>query len=249
MKILKYKKKPNGKYSIFLDDGREFVYYEEVILKFDLLLKKEIREEDILTIHNANLEYDVYYVALNSIKSRYKSIYELRMFLKKKEYPEELIDKAILKLQEQKYLDDRLFAKSYIHSQMSTTSHGPGRIRRDLEDKKISSDIISDELEVFDDDLQREKIQKLIEKALKSNHSRGGYVLMQKITNDLNMQGYEHSLVLDVISNYSFDSSKEIAKKEYDKLYRKYSGKYQGAELKNKIREKMYAKGLKYEED
>ena len=62
MKILKYKKKSNGKYSLFLDDGREFVYYEEVILQFNLLLTKTIEEEDLLTIHNANLEYDVYYV-------------------------------------------------------------------------------------------------------------------------------------------------------------------------------------------
>lgn len=249
MKILKYKKKTNGKYSIFLDDGREFVYYEDIILKFDLLLKKEITEEDLLKIHDANLEYDVYYVALNSIKSRYKSIYELRGYLLKKEYPYEMIEKAINKLIEQKYVDDRSFAKSYIYTQMTTSSHGPLRIKKDLLDKKVSEEFIDDEMVIYDEELQTEKIKKLIERGMKSNHTRGGLVLKQKIINDLKTQGYEYDLINKIISSYTFENDKNLAKKEYDKLYRKYSRKYEGYELKNIIREKMFQKGLVYEEE
>ena len=40
MKILKYKKKKNGQYELQLESGEVFVLYEEVILKFELLLKK-----------------------------------------------------------------------------------------------------------------------------------------------------------------------------------------------------------------
>ena len=249
MKILKYKKKANGKYSIFLDDGREFVYYEEVILKYNLLLKKEIKEEDLLSIHDTNLEYDVYYVALNSIKSRYKSIYELKCYLLKKEYPEELVDKAIDKLINQKYLDDASYAKSYIYTQMMTTSHGPNRIRGDLIQKKVDSKIIDEEIEAFDEKQQIEKVRKIIERGIKSNHTRGGLVLKQKIVNDLKNQGYDYLIISRVISEFDFSSDNDIAKKEYEKLYRKYSKKYDGYELKSKIREKMFQKGLVYEEE
>ncbi len=249
MKILKYKKKANGKYSIFLDDGREFVYYEDVILKYNLLLKKEIEEKDLIEIHNANLEYDVYYVALNSIKSRYKSIYELRGVLLKKEYPKEMIDKAIDKLINQKYLDDRGFAKSFIYNQMITTSHGPNRIRKELLQRKVDSKIIDEEILVFTEEEQIEKIKKIIDKALKSNNSKGGVVLKQKIYNDLINQGYDSFVINRIINNYDFSVDKNIAKKEYEKLYRKYSKKYEGYELTNKIREKMFQKGLYYEEE
>jgi len=249
MKILKFKKKTNGKYSIFLDDGREFVYYEEIILKYNLLLKKEILEDELLPIHNANLEYDVYYVALNSIKSRYKSVYELKEWLLKKEYPEEMIDKAIDKLIKQKYLDDRSFAKSYIYTQMMTSSHGPLRIKKELLDKRVPEVFIDEEMEIYDRDLQIEKINKQIDKGIKSNHTRGGIVLKQKIINSLKTQGFEYDLISKVISNYSFTSDKNLAKKEYDKLFRKYSRKYEGYELKNIIREKMFQKGLVYEEE
>ncbi len=249
MKILKFKKKPNGKYSVYLDDGREFVYYEEVILQYELLLKKEVDEKDLLSIHQTNLEYDVYYVALNSIKSRFKSIYELREFLRKKEYPEEMIDHAIDKLIQQRYLDDRLFAKSYINTQMITTSHGPLRIKNDLYQKKVSSSIIEEEIALFDEESQIEKMKKIIERLIRSNRTRGGLVLKQKIINDLKTQGYEYDLISRIISSYSFPQDKDLAKKEYDKLYKKYSSKYEGYELANKIREKMFQKGLTYEEE
>ena len=63
------------------------------------------------------------------------------------------------------------------------------------------------------------------------------------------MLGYDISLINSEISNYSFENDKELAKKEYDKLYRKYSKKYSGKELELKIKEKLYLKGLKYEEE
>lgn len=249
MKILKYKKKANGKYSVLLEDGREFVYYEETILRYNLLLKKEISEGDLLTIYQTNLEYDVYYVALNNIKNHYKSTFELREFLLKKNYPTELVDLAIEKLQQQKYLDDRAFAKSFIHTQMATTSHGPERIKKDLFQKKVDSSIVEEEICVYDEELQKEKIHKLIDKELKTNHSRGGVVLKQKIYNDLKTQGYDSELISLILSQYDFSCDKSIAKKEYEKLYKKYSSKYEGYALKKIIREKLFQKGLSYEEE
>ena len=85
MKILKYKKGNRGKYHVYLDDGRCLILYEDVILKYNLLLSKNIDESDLEEINNINFEYDVYYVALNSIKSRFRSVYELELLLKRKE--------------------------------------------------------------------------------------------------------------------------------------------------------------------
>ncbi len=249
MKILKYKKGTKGRYKVFLEDGKEFVLYEEVILKYQLLLSKEIDEKMMIEVDQCNQEWDVYYVALHSIENRYKSIYELRMSLLKKEYPMELVDQAIEKLIQQGYLNDRSFAKSYINYQMITTNKGPYKIMKELNEKKIDSDIIEEEIKVYGEEEQLDKIHKLIQKGLKVNHSRGGVVLKQKIYNDCKLMGYDISLLNQAFSEYSFDNNQEIAKKEYDKYYRKYSRKYSGEELERKIREKMYQKGLQYEED
>ena len=50
-------------------------------------------------------------------------------------------------------------------------------------------------------------------------------------------------------SNYNFNDTSDIAKREYEKLYTRLSRKYSGKELEYKIKEKLYQKGLSYEKD
>ena len=249
MKVIKYKKLANSRYKVYLEDNHELLLYEDVILKYNLLIRKDIDEKLIIEMDKYNQECDVYYVALNSIKNRFRSVYELRGILIKKEYPIDLIDKAISKLLEQGYLNDRSYCKSFINNQMITTNNGPYKIIRELNEKKVDSTIIDEEILVFSSEEQIPRIKKLIEKGIKSNHNRGGVVLKQKIYNDLKNLGYDISLINNIISTYDFGNNLDIAKKEYDKLYKKYSRKYSGDELKYKIREKMYLKGLVYEEE
>lgn len=249
MKVIKYKKLANSRYKVYLEDNHELLLYEDVILKYNLLIRKDIDESLIIEMDKYNQECDVYYVGLNSIKNRFRSTYELKNILLKKEYPQDLVDKAIEKLTRQGYLNDRSFTKSFINNQIITTNNGPFKIKRELLEKKIDESIIDEEIEVFTEEEQSLKIHKLIEKFIKTNHTRGGVVLKQKIYNDLKTLGYDISLINSIISEYEFTNNNDIAKKEYEKLYRKYSRKYTGDELKYKIREKMYLKGLTYEEE
>lgn len=247
MKIIKYRKMAGGKYKV-TTDSLDLVLYEEVILKYNLLITKEIDPLDPEKISNDNMYYEVYYSALNSIKSTFRSVYDMRVLLNKKEYPTDMIDAVIDKLLEQGYLNDLSFTKAFINNQMITTNKGPNKIKQELLEHKVDCDI-DKELEVFDTDSQLEKIEKLANRFYKSNRNRGGNVLKQKITNDLYNYGYSGNLIDKVLSSFDFSNDKDLAKKEYDKLYRKLSRKYSGSELDRKIKEKMYMKGLKYEED
>ena len=238
MKILKYKKQANGKYKIFLDNNTDIVLYEDTILKYELLLIKEID----------NIDCDVYYVALKSLNNRFKSVKELRDSLLKKEYPQEFIEKSINKLLEQGYLNDRSFCKSYINNQIITTTKGPNKISRELKSKGVSDNIINEEILIFTEEEQNAKINKVINRLIKSNRSRGGVVLKNKIVTDLINLGYNNSIIKNVISNYSFEADSSICEKEYNKLYNRLSRKYSGKELEYKIREKLFQKGLYYDE-
>ena len=245
MKIVKYKKGSNGKYIISLENDTKLSLYEETILEFNLLLTKDVK--DIEEITNYNLQYEVYYTALKSINSRFKSVSETRTFLKNKEFPDELIDSAINKLVKQGYLNDRLFAKSYINNQIITTNRGPMRIINDLTNKGVSSSICEEEIVVFDDELQLERIDKIINKMIRNNHSRAGVVLKSKIFNDLKVLGYSSEVINKIINDYNYNDNKDIYKKEYNKIYNRLSKKYEGKELEYKINQVLYQKGLYYE--
>lgn len=248
MKILKYKKQRNGKYKIFLDNNTDLLLYEDTILKYKLLLKGEIESNDLKKITDFNFECDVYYTALKSLKNRFRSVKELRDNLIKKEYPIDLVDISIDRLKKEKYLDDRLFTKSYINNQMITTNRGPKKIASELVKKGVSKDIIDEEMDIFTEEEQIIKIDKIINKLIKSNRSRGGVVLKNKITTDLVSLGYDISTINKVISNYDFKVDNSIYQKEYDKLYKRLSKKYSDKELEYKIKEKLYQKGLLYKD-
>ncbi len=248
MKILKYKKMSNGRYKVSLEN-MDLLLYEEVILKYNLLITKEIDPLMIEDISQDNMFYEVYYYALNSLKSRFKSVYDIRKILEKKEFPNQIIDNVIDKLLSQGYLNDESFVKAFINNKLMTTNYGPYKLKSELVEHKVDIDLIEKELSNFSYEDQLVKIEKLVNRFYKSNHTRGGIVLRNKIANDIINYGYEFSLIDKVLDKFDFSDNEEIAKAEYKKLYNKLSRKYSNEELERKIREKMYMKGLKYEKD
>lgn len=247
MEIKNYKKLSNGKYKVVLDD-RELVLYEEVILKYELLYNKKLDQQLLLEINNTNQEWDVYYTALKSLKSRFKSCKELTILLNKEAYPSTLINKAITKLKEQGYLNDQLFAKAYINEQMITTTNGPLRIKKDLVNKGVSDTLIDEEIKLYTKEEEITKINKIINIMVKGNRNKGGLILKKKIYDTLNTKGYNNTYINEVLDNYDFKIDKSVVEKEYNKLYRTLSRKYSGKELELKIKNKLYQKGLYYED-
>ena len=66
----------------------------------------------------------------------------------------------------------------------------------------------------------------------------------QRLERNLINLGYERSLVYSYLNSYEFDDS-ELREKEYDKLKKRYSKKYEGTELELIIKQKLYQKGYK----
>ena len=248
MEIDHYKKIGKNKYKIILTNNMELTLYEDVILKYELLLTKEIKEKDLSKIKKDNSYYEAYYTAVKSLTAKFKSIHDTRVFLKNKEYDEDTVNKVISKLLEQGYLNDESFAKSFINTKIITTNNGPYKVYNELSKHNIATDILDKEIKAYDEELQISRIDKIINKLIRSNNSRGGAVLRNKIINDLINLGYSKEMIDKVINNYSFSNDKELAEREYNKLYARLSRKYSGEELKYKIKEKMYQKGLYYDE-
>ena len=65
MKIIKFTKKKDGMYSLLLEDNDVILVHEDLILKHDLLLKKDIDDKLRDTIEKENLNYTAKTVALN----------------------------------------------------------------------------------------------------------------------------------------------------------------------------------------
>lgn len=245
MKIEKYKKLKNGKYELTLENLEKIQLYEDTILKYELLLKKEINNE-LTSILKFDKECEVYYIALKYIKTRTRSKKEIYDNLALKNYNKEDIVNTIQKLEKQGYINDLFFAKSFLNNKLITTSNGPLKIKKELIKKGIKPEIIDEVLKDYDSDIQKEKIKKIMNRMIKSNKNKSIRMLKMKIITDLISQGFFKADIEYVMNEIEFKEDENLAAKEYEKFYKKLSRKYSGEELEFKIKQKMFQKGFDY---
>ena len=243
MKIEKFKKLKNGMYELQLDNFDKLFTYEEIILEEELLISKKITPSLMNKILEKNKYYDCYYLALKTINRISKTRYELYMKLKE-EFDDEIVNRVLDNLEKQNYINDRIYASSYFNNQINSTYHGPYRIRRDMENKGISEDIINDIMSQYTDDIEEEKIRKIVNKRINSNHNKSNIILIKKIRNELQVDGFNQNIISSVISSIDLKEDIDIREKEYNKIRNKLQKKYSGKELEYKIKEKMIQKGF-----
>ena len=112
---------------------------------------------------------------------------------------------------------------------------------------KIDESIINKYIEEIDKEEVINKLDKLVDKKIKTIKNYSGNVLKLKLMNYFNNLGYDKSDIEYVISNKNIHNN-ENGIKEYNKLLNKYSKKYDGYELEKIIMNKLYAKGYDYNE-
>ena len=204
MKIVKYKKGTNSKYKLFLEDGTIIDTYEDVILNNNLLYKKEIDNDLYNIIINDNMYEEAYNKSVNYIEVRLRSVSEIRIFLKNKKYSEEVIDDTVKRLLKNNLLNDEVFTKAFINDKLNFTTMGPYKIELELKKHNIDNSIITNYINNIDDDIIYEKINKLINKFIKTNKKHKGLILKNKIYNNLLNLGYNSSMILEMLNNYEF---------------------------------------------
>jgi len=204
LKILKYEKKGNNQYKIYLENGQNLNLYEDVIIKNNLLFKKEIDYSLLQKLDIDNIKEDVYNKCVKYISVRIRSKYEIEEYLKRKEIESSLIELTIEKLIKNNLLNDEIFTKAFINDKLNFTTMGPYRIEQELKKHKIDTNIIYKYLWNIDDIIIDSKINKQIVKLMKSNKKKQN--LRNKIYTNLLTLGYSNEMILRNINNYEFNN-------------------------------------------
>ena len=203
MKIIKYQKKGNNNYQVFLDNDKKYIINEDVILKYKLLYKEEIDEFLLDEMLTSNANYDIYNKCVKYISVRLRSVNEIKEFMQRKNVSPELIEETIQKLLSNKLLDDDTFTKAFVNDKLNFTTMGPYRIAAELKKQHVDNNIITKYISNIDDNFLEEKINKQITKLIKSNKNKPN--LKNKIYNNLQNLGYSQSMILDNLNKYNLN--------------------------------------------
>ena len=202
MKIEKYEKIGQAKYRLYLSNGEVIDTYDEVILKNNLLLKKELDTYLYQKIQTESKLQEYYNACIKYISVRIRSTKEIIDYLKRKNVTEEDINYITTKLTKEKYLDDNYFCQCVIKDKLKFTSMGEYKIIYELKKHNINSSLIEQNQYLITKEIMIEKIDKIIQKKLETNHKLDKQKLRNKLYNQLLNSGYSSSLIVQRLNYY-----------------------------------------------
>jgi len=241
MKILKYVKTKSNEYKITTDEG-DYKLFDDIIIKKELLLKKDISKEEFAEILAENNMLKAYYNALKIVSVKMRSEIELKNLLKKKEYTSEEINYAINKLVNEGYLNHEVYINAYIHDMLSLYLVGERKILNDLIKLGFNANEILPLLDKVDKNIYLEKIKKYINKKAKVN-KRSVNEFKKRTLIELINKGFNKENIIDIINDLELDENIIEIEKIINKLYKKYINKYDLNTTKLKIKTYLYQKG------
>jgi len=136
--------------------------------------------------------------ALKLLSFKPRSIAQMRERLLEKEWAEEeVVDRVIERLKELGYLNDEQFAASYASARLTARPLGRTRLRRDLQNKKLPSQITEQTLdEVYADGAEEDLIDRAIAKRLRLKGTPQTPEDVKKLFDYLMRRGFSYQLVL-----------------------------------------------------
>lgn len=243
MKIEKFSKGKGNTYKVIFKDDLVITLYDDVIVKYNLLVNKEMDDKTFKEITSYNDELEAYYKSIKYINRKLRSKKEIKVYLEK-DYSSAIVKETMDKLEKDGYLNESVFITAYVNDQMHLTLNGPHKIEKDLVKLGLKEEAIKQELSKFDDAFWQERIEKLIHKRLKSNHNYSTAKIKEKIYYDLGNIGYRKEKITHILENIPIEIDEKVILKEGDKIYQKLEKKYKDDQLLYYFRNKMFQKGF-----
>ncbi len=239
--------KRKGRYNVFINEVFAFGVDEEVLLRFELKKGLHITPELQKKIEAEDTFAKAYSKTLSYLSHSLRTEKQIRDYLVKNEidiYTERIIEA----LKELKLIDDLIYAESYVRTMANVNQKGPRNIEQDLKQRGVSEHTIMDALEEYPEDQQVENAIDLAEKKWSKTRNSSGFESVQKVKQYLVNKGYSFEQAAQAVA--AIDTEKDAdeeynaLEKQGDKALRRYSRKYEGYELNQRLRAFLYSKGF-----
>ncbi|MEG0384509.1 recombination regulator RecX [Solibacillus cecembensis] len=249
-KIGRQKHNPE-RYNIYLNEQYSFAVDENTLIKFDLQKGKILEQSEIDEIQYEDEIAKAFNKGLNFLSYQMRSEHEVRTKLLVAGHGEAVVQEALHKLTRLGFLDDASYSKALLETRKRTAKKGPAAIRQDLMKKGIDKSLQQEVLATFEHDEQMKLAMELAEKAVRTNSNKTPVQIKQKIQDILLRKGYSYTVVKEILEQMKFERAEDeweiLMEDQGDKIWRKFSSKFTGYELRNKVKQALYQKGFPVE--
>lgn len=236
-----------GRYNIFLDGRFAFAASENTVAKFVLLPGKELTEEQIEEIKQADSASRAEDLAARYLSYQPRSVFEVESYLLKNGLPQEAINAAVDQLADLGYLDDAKYAQLVVKDSLHVGTNGPGKLRLKLKQKGVADPVIDEALATIADD----DWQDMAARILRPLASQKGRVSQRQLVTKARQRLYSHGFSGDLASELLAQADlqqdaqlqDEALQKQGAKAWRRYS-RYDDRTRRQKVRNALYRQGF-----
>ena len=189
MKItdIKQQVKRQDRYSIYVDGKYVFSFSENELLNLGLRIGQEFEAGELEELKKTAIEDKAYMRCLDLIMRRLRSEWEIRDYLKRKDYEPDVIEKTVGRLSNAGYADDNKFAEAWVNNRRLLKATSKRKLQMELRQKRVPDSMIKEVLAEDETD-EREVLKELITKKRKQTR----YQDEQKLIAYLMRQGFNY---------------------------------------------------------
>lgn len=193
---IKQQVKRQSRYSIYVDGKYAFSLSDTELLKSGIRIGKEYDEAALGELQSTALLDKAMMRALDYLARRPRSEWEIRDYLKRKEYDSPTIEVILNKLSDNGYIDDVKFAEAWVASRRLLKPTSLRRLRQELLQKHVDTAVIDLALESGEGN-ERAALKEVIAKKRRQNR----YQDQEKLIAYLLRQGFNYADIKDVLQD------------------------------------------------
>ncbi len=194
---MQIQKNNKSRANVYVDGEFAFGLEMVTVLRLGLKIGKEV-PSDVLSQAVFDSEVSVAFgKAVDYLARAMKTTKQMRDYLTKKGYSQDIVNVVVQKLQGYKYLDDDEYARLY--AQQNKGRKGERRIKQELLTRGISHQKVQDQVQI-DGDEQLTSAMSLAQKYLKNKDC--DLKTMQKLQRYLLYRGFDYDVVNKIVRRF-----------------------------------------------
>ncbi|WP_311525977.1 regulatory protein RecX [uncultured Parvimonas sp.] len=196
---IKYNKSKEVFEVIFEDETKLLLNYN-IFEKYKVSVDMDFSQTEILEMKYFSDIERAKSRAINYISGKLKTKYEVRLKLRENEFSNEVIDEVLEILENEEYLNDRLYCEIFIEDKKRLNGYGKNKIKSLLIQKGVSKSIFEDFLDNFEYEDEFDNAVKMgIKKLNLLANEEDKFKKKQKIINYLAYRGFSFDVINDVL--------------------------------------------------
>ena len=187
-------KKSKDRVNIYVDDTYFMSVFTELVYTFNLRKGMIFDSDELKPLLEKEMYLSAKNKALNILARADQSEKNMREKLSG-DFEENTIDAVLDFLKKNKFVDDEMLAQKIINTNINLNKVGKNKIKQNLYNKGISSDLISETISELDNDTEYENALYLAQKRLKRIKDTDIRKVQQKLYQHLAYKGFNYDII------------------------------------------------------